>query len=71
MANIGGSALMLVLGLVALYLGYKYFRRRLVLRELRMARITAEELREKQDGRREPGDPGPALARWNASGTRC
>lgn len=49
MANIGGSALMLVLGLVALYLGYKYFRRRLVLRELRMARITAAELREKQE----------------------
>jgi membrane protein DedA with SNARE-associated domain/rhodanese-related sulfurtransferase len=48
MANIGGSALMLVLGLVVLYLGYKYFRRRLVLRELRMARITAAELREKQ-----------------------
>jgi rhodanese-related sulfurtransferase len=48
MANLGGSALMLVLGLVVLYLGYKYFRRRLVLRELRMARITPEELREKQ-----------------------
>jgi membrane protein DedA with SNARE-associated domain/rhodanese-related sulfurtransferase len=47
-ASIGGSALMLVLGLVALYLGYKYFRRRLVLRELRMARITVAELREKQ-----------------------
>lgn len=48
MASIGGSALMLLLGLVALYLAYKYWRRRLVLRELRMARITAAELREKQ-----------------------
>jgi rhodanese-related sulfurtransferase len=47
-ASIGGSALMLLVGLVALYLGYKYLRRRLVLRELRMARITAAELREKQ-----------------------
>lgn len=49
MANIGGSALMLVVGLVVLYLAYKYFRRRLVLRELRMARITVEELHEKQE----------------------
>jgi membrane protein DedA with SNARE-associated domain/rhodanese-related sulfurtransferase len=47
-ASIGGSALALVAGLVAFYLGYKYLRRRLVLRELRMARITAAELREKQ-----------------------
>jgi membrane protein DedA with SNARE-associated domain/rhodanese-related sulfurtransferase len=46
--DVGGSALMLLVGLVALYVGYKYWRRKLVLRELRMARITVGELREKQ-----------------------
>jgi membrane protein DedA with SNARE-associated domain/rhodanese-related sulfurtransferase len=53
-ADVGGSALMLVIGLAALYVGYKYWRRRLVLRELRMARITAAELREKQTAGEDP-----------------
>lgn len=46
--NIGISALAVLVGIIALYIAYKYLRRRLVLRELRMARITAAELREKQ-----------------------
>src|SRR6266436_2136063 len=35
--SLGGSALALVAGLLALYLGYKYFQRHRLLRDLRMA----------------------------------
>jgi membrane protein DedA with SNARE-associated domain/rhodanese-related sulfurtransferase len=48
LVQIGGNAIIVLAGLAALYVGYKFLRRRLVLRELRMARITAEELRQKQ-----------------------
>jgi len=47
-ANVGGSALAVLLGLIVLYVAYKYFRRRLVLRELKMARITPAEVHERQ-----------------------
>lgn len=47
-AQVGGSALVLVGGLLAIYVGYKFWRRQRVLRELRMARITVVELRKKQ-----------------------
>src|SRR5438132_893401 len=47
--SLGGSALALVAGLVAVYLGYKYFQRHRLLHDLRMARITADELHEKQE----------------------
>jgi membrane protein DedA with SNARE-associated domain/rhodanese-related sulfurtransferase len=47
-AQVGGSALLLIVALVAIYLAYKYWRRQRVLRELRMARITVEELHERQ-----------------------
>jgi membrane protein DedA with SNARE-associated domain/rhodanese-related sulfurtransferase len=49
LAGIAGNAVSLVLGLGTLYIGLKYYQRRRVLRELRMARITAAELRQKQD----------------------
>ena len=49
LAGIGGGALGLALGLVAIYIGFKYWQRRRILRELRMARITAADLRRKQD----------------------
>jgi membrane protein DedA with SNARE-associated domain/rhodanese-related sulfurtransferase len=49
LASIGGSALGLVLGLGTIYIGFKYWQRRRILRELRMARITVAELRRKQD----------------------
>lgn len=49
LSNLGSSALALVAGLVAVYLGYKYFQRHLLLRELRMARITVDELHQKQE----------------------
>jgi len=46
-AGLGAGALALLAGLVALYIGYKYFQRHRVLRELRMARITVDELHQK------------------------
>jgi membrane protein DedA with SNARE-associated domain/rhodanese-related sulfurtransferase len=45
-ARIGGSALGLLIGLAVLFIGYKYWQRQRLLHELRMARITASELRE-------------------------
>lgn len=47
LASLGHGALAVLVGLVALYLGYKYWQRRRLLAELRMARITADELHEK------------------------
>src|SRR5262249_53574526 len=52
--HIGGGALSLLAGLAALYAGYKYWQRRTLLRELRTARITVEELRQKLDAGENP-----------------
>jgi membrane protein DedA with SNARE-associated domain/rhodanese-related sulfurtransferase len=49
LASIGGSAVGLVIGLGMLYIGFKYWQRRRILAELRMARISVAELRRKQD----------------------
>ena len=49
LAQIGGSLLSLIAGLGAIYIGFKYWQRRRILRKLRMARITPAELRRKQD----------------------
>ena len=49
LASLGGGALAVVAGLAALYIGYKYFQRHRLLRELRMARITVDELHQKQE----------------------
>jgi membrane protein DedA with SNARE-associated domain/rhodanese-related sulfurtransferase len=49
LASVGGGAVGLVLGLLAAYIGFKYWQRQRILRELRMAKITAAELRQKQD----------------------
>ena len=46
--------LVVVAGLVALYIGYKYFQRQRLLRELRMARITVDELHQKQEAGEKP-----------------
>ena len=54
LARIGGSALSLVAGLVVLYVAYKYWQRRRLLRELRTARITVNELRQKLDAGETP-----------------
>jgi membrane protein DedA with SNARE-associated domain/rhodanese-related sulfurtransferase len=45
-ARIGGSALVLLIGLALLFTAYKYWQRQRLLHELRMARITSSELRE-------------------------
>jgi len=47
LASLGSGALAVVGGLVAVYLGYKYFQRHRLLKELRMARITVDELHQK------------------------
>jgi len=47
--NLGGGLLVLVVGALAGYIGYKYVARRRFLRELRIARITADELKKKID----------------------
>jgi membrane protein DedA with SNARE-associated domain/rhodanese-related sulfurtransferase len=49
LSSIGGSLLSLVIALGVLYVGFKYWQRQRILRELRMARITAAELRRRQD----------------------
>src|SRR5437870_1289434 len=49
LASLGGRALALVGGLAALYIGFKYLQRHRLLRELRMARITVDELHQKQE----------------------
>jgi len=48
LASIGGKALVLLVVLVGSYIGLKYWQRRRLLRELRMARITVSDLRQKQ-----------------------
>ncbi len=45
--SLGSSALALVGGIVALYLGYKYYQRHRLLKQLRMARITVDDLYQK------------------------
>ena len=54
LAGLGRSALGLVAGLAALYIGYKYFQRHRLLRELRMARITVDELHQKLEAGENP-----------------
>jgi membrane protein DedA with SNARE-associated domain/rhodanese-related sulfurtransferase len=44
LASLGSNALALMAGLAAVYIGYKYWQRRRLLRELRVARITVDEL---------------------------
>src|SRR5207302_2429388 len=46
-SHIGGSALLLVALIVGSYIGYKFWQRRNLLRELRTARISVAELRQK------------------------
>ena len=47
LASLGSGALGVVIALAALYIGYKYYRRQRLLKELRMARITVDELHQK------------------------
>ena len=52
--RIGGSALSLIAALAALYIAYKIWQRQRLLRELRMARISVDELRQKLDAGENP-----------------
>jgi membrane protein DedA with SNARE-associated domain len=52
--SLGGGALGVVVGLVALYIGYRYFQRRRLLNELRMARITVDEVHQKLEAGENP-----------------
>lgn len=48
-ASLGGGLAGILIGSLAVYLGYKFVSRRRFMRELRIARITVEELKEKMD----------------------
>jgi membrane protein DedA with SNARE-associated domain/rhodanese-related sulfurtransferase len=54
LTRIGGSSLALIGGLVALCIAYKYWQRHRLLHELRMARISADELRQMLDSGEAP-----------------
>jgi membrane protein DedA with SNARE-associated domain/rhodanese-related sulfurtransferase len=64
LTGVGRGALLLLVGLIAAYLCFKLWRRQLLLRELRMTRITVAELRQKLDAGESPlifdlrADPG-------------
>ena len=49
LTSIGGSALVLLAVLVGSYIGFKFWQRHRLLRELRMARISVDELRRRQE----------------------
>jgi membrane protein DedA with SNARE-associated domain/rhodanese-related sulfurtransferase len=49
LAGVGASALTSLIAVVAGYIAFKYWQRRRLLRELRMARVTVGELRQKQE----------------------
>ncbi|HEX3716917.1 MAG TPA: DedA family protein/thiosulfate sulfurtransferase GlpE [Verrucomicrobiae bacterium] len=53
-AHIGGSALCLILGIIAAYIAYKYLQRKRLLDQLRMSRITVADLRQMQDAGETP-----------------
>jgi hypothetical protein len=48
-ASLGGWLAVILVGLLASYLGYKFLARKRFMRELRIARITVEELKLKLD----------------------
>jgi membrane protein DedA with SNARE-associated domain/rhodanese-related sulfurtransferase len=47
LSHIGGNALTVLVAITLLYIAYKFWQRQRLLRELRMARITADELHQK------------------------
>jgi membrane protein DedA with SNARE-associated domain/rhodanese-related sulfurtransferase len=54
LASLGSSALTLVAGLAAAYIGYKFLQRRRLLRDLRVARISVDELHQKLEAGENP-----------------
>jgi rhodanese-related sulfurtransferase len=53
-SSLGNGALELVLALAALYIGYKYFQRRRLLHDLRVSRISVDELHQKVEAGENP-----------------
>jgi membrane protein DedA with SNARE-associated domain/rhodanese-related sulfurtransferase len=54
LSGLGRSAFGVLAGLLALYIAYRYFKRQRLLRELRIARITVDELHQKQEAGEDP-----------------
>lgn len=54
LVDMGRGAIGVIAGLAALYIGYKYFQRCRLLRKLRVARITVDELHQKQESGENP-----------------
>jgi membrane protein DedA with SNARE-associated domain len=54
LASLGGKALGVVAGLVAVYIACKYFQRHRLLNELRMARVTVDELHQMLEAGEKP-----------------
>jgi membrane protein DedA with SNARE-associated domain/rhodanese-related sulfurtransferase len=54
LAGLGRGAFGVVAGFAVLYMSYKYFRRQRLLNDLRMARITVDELHQKQKSGEKP-----------------
>src|SRR5215469_12859170 len=54
LANLGSGAVALVVGLLAIYLGYKFYQRQRLLKELRTTRITVDELHQKLEAGQSP-----------------
>lgn len=53
-SQIGGSAMRLVLGIIVVYIAFKYWQRKRLLDRLRMTRITVADLRQMQDAGETP-----------------
>ena len=54
LGSLGNGALAVVGGLIAVFIGYKYFKRHRLLAQLRMARITPDELHQKIEAGENP-----------------
>ncbi len=52
--SLGSSAIAVVVGLLVLYIGYKFYQRQRLLKELRTARITVDDLFKKQEAGETP-----------------
>jgi rhodanese-related sulfurtransferase len=54
LASLGNGAFALIASLAAIFIGFKFYQRQRLLRELRIARITVDELHKKQEAGENP-----------------
>jgi membrane protein DedA with SNARE-associated domain/rhodanese-related sulfurtransferase len=54
LASLGGNALTVIVALAAAYIGFKFYQRQRLIKELRMARITVDELHQRQEAGEQP-----------------